>query len=136
MAYTAERLEEALVIIRDERSKLFGEIRKYPKYDLRSRDYSKLPTTWFDDDPSGDFEPGDDIKQNRNGSRSSKRLLGESALESNGLSPKRLKFGDIEPEHPHGQHGFHTGNEISIPIHILSDLSILKRTNWKSCSSC
>ncbi|PGH00117.1 hypothetical protein AJ79_08300 [Helicocarpus griseus UAMH5409] len=63
MPYSYDDLNAALDVIREERPKLTGDglscrfLADYVKYELRYKDPLQCPSTWVDDDTSGDFDP-------------------------------------------------------------------------------
>ncbi|OAX80519.1 hypothetical protein ACJ72_05143, partial [Emergomyces africanus] len=68
MPYSYDDLTAALDLLREQRPKLTRGglssrfLDSYIKYELRFIDPQKCPSTWVDDDPSGDFELYDDRK--------------------------------------------------------------------------
>ncbi|PGH14764.1 hypothetical protein AJ80_05808 [Polytolypa hystricis UAMH7299] len=69
--YSHEQLEEALKVLRKERRKITKQeaspkyLERYLRYDLRCRPPQDGPTTWVDDDGSGDFDPAEERRRER-----------------------------------------------------------------------
>ncbi|QSS50278.1 hypothetical protein I7I53_10910 [Histoplasma capsulatum var. duboisii H88] len=78
MPYSYDDLTAALDLVREQRPNLIKSglssrfLGNYIKYELRYIDPLKCPSTWVDDDPSGDFELYDD-RQNKKPRRPQKR---------------------------------------------------------------
>ncbi|OJD18319.1 hypothetical protein AJ78_01632 [Emergomyces pasteurianus Ep9510] len=78
MPYSHDDLTAALDLVREQRPNLIKRglssrfLGNYIKYELRYIDPLKCPSTWVDDDPSGDFELYDD-RQNKKPQRPQKR---------------------------------------------------------------
>ncbi|KKZ62255.1 hypothetical protein EMCG_00422 [[Emmonsia] crescens] len=141
MPYSYDDLSAALDLIREERPKITTDglfcrfLEDYIKYDLRYKDPLKCPSTWVDDDPSGDFELYNDRQTKRTRRPSKRKPSGPPSAASEPPAAK-MKTSDntIPSQPPFIQDPSIVNLKFKLPASKCF-LAVLAKTGGKSVSS-